>query len=129
MPTLTVSATVSYGDTTPEGSVLRRLPLTFTLTYTEQSEKIVHVAASATDSAITMDSVGSPKFVLARSLEGDVTVKISDGVVATPTPTALTATGGWVMIANPSGQAINRLLVTTPASPTTGARIQIVAFE
>lgn len=129
MPTLTTTTVLSFGDTTPEGSVPQRIPLSFSLTYTEQSTKIVHIAASAVDSLITLDSVATPKFLFARSLEGDVTIKISDGVVATPTPSALTSTSGWVMIANPSGQVINRILVTTPASPTTGARIQVIAFE
>jgi hypothetical protein len=127
MPTLTVSATLSYGNTVPDGSVPCRLPLTYTLQYTEASNKIVHVAAGSTDFAVSLDSVSAPKFVFVQSLETDVTVKLSDGV--TSVPTALTPSGGWVMLANPNGQPVNELLVTTPASPVGGARISILSFE
>lgn len=129
MPTLTFSGTLTYGDTTASGSVARREILSLTFTYTETSIKTVVVPASAVDSAIALDSVSAPKYVFVESLETDVTVKLSDGVVATPTPTSLKAASGWVLIANPDGQEINSLLVTTPASPTTGARVRILAFE
>lgn len=129
MPTLTVTATVQFGDATTEGAVPCRLPLTYTLSYTEKSEKIVAFGASVTDQSVTFDSVSAPKFLLARSLEGDVTLGLSDGVTADPTPTALAVESGWLMIANPSGQVINEILVTTPASPTTGARVEFICFE
>ena len=129
MPTLTVSATLTYGNTTPDGAVPCREPLTFTLTYTEKSDKIVQLAASVTDSAISLDSVTAPKFVFVQSIETDVTVKLSDGVTADPTPTSVAEGDGWIMIANPNGQAINSILVTTPASPTTGAQVRILAVE
>ncbi len=129
MPTLTVTATLSYGSTTPDGAVPCREPLSFTLSYDEQSIKTVHIPASTTDFAITLDTVSAPKFVFAKAEATDVTVKLSDGVVATPTPTSLSENGGWIMISNPNGQAINRLLVTTPASPTGGARVKVIAFE
>lgn len=129
MATLTVSATLQFGDTTPDGAVPCRIPLTFTLDYTEESVKTVAIAASATDSSIELDSVTAPKFLFVRSLATDVTVKVTDGVTADPTPTSVAEDGGWVMLANPNGQAINQLLVTTPASPATGARVQVIAFE
>ena len=127
MPTLNVSATLSYGSTVPDGSVPCRLPLSYTLSYSEASSKIVHVAAGVTDFSVALDSVAAPKFVFIQSLETDVTVKLSDGV--TSVPTALTPTGGWVMLANPNGQPINELLITTPASPVSGARVSIISFE
>lgn len=129
MPTLTATTTLQYGNTTPDGAVPCRVPLTFTLTYTEKSEKIVAVAAGQTDQAVTFDSISAPKFLFARSLEGDVTIKVSDGVTADPTPTALSATSGWIMLAHPDGQSINTILITTPASPTSGARIEFIVFE
>ena len=129
MPTLTITGSLSYGSTTPDGSVPCREPLTYSLTYTEQSIKTVQIAASTTDFPITLDTVGSPRFIFAKAELTDVTVKLSDGVVASPTPTSLAESGGWIMIANPNGQTINRLLVTTPASPTSGARVKVLAFE
>jgi len=129
MPNLTVSVTLTYGDITPDGAVPCREPLTFTLAYTEASIKTVQIAASTVDFPILVDTVGAPKFIYAKSEATDVTVKLSDGVVVTPTPTSLSAEGGWIMIANPNGQAIKSLLVTTPASPASGARVKVIAFE
>jgi hypothetical protein len=129
MPTLTLSATLTYGNTTPDGAVPCREPLEFTVTYTEMALKTVAIPASSTDFSIDLDSVGSPKFLLVQSLETDVTVKLSDGVTADPTPTDVAAADGWVMVAASAGQQINLLLVTTPASPTTGARVRVLAVE
>jgi len=129
MPDLTLSATLTFGDSTTAGAVPKREPLEFTITYTEQSDKTVAIAASTTDFAISLDSVAAPKFLLVQSLATDVTVKLSDGVTADPTPTAVAEGSGWVMIANATGQPINALLVTTPASPTTGARVRVFAVE
>lgn len=129
MPKLTVAATLTYGDTTPDGSVPCREPLSFTFDYTEQSIKTVQIPASTTDFAINVDTVGAPKFLFAKSETTDVTIKLSDGVVVTPTPSALSEEGGWIMLANPNGQVIKTILVTTPASPTAGARVKVIAFE
>lgn len=129
MPTLTVAATLTYGGTTPDGAVPCRMPINFALDYTEQSIKTVQIAASTTDFPITVDTVGSPKFLFARSDTTDVILKLSDGVTADPTPTGLSEDGGFIMLANPNGQAITQLLVTTPASPTGGARVTVIAFE
>lgn len=130
MPTLTASLTLSYGDSAPAGAnIPARQQLSYTLNYSEESSKIVHIPAATTDHPITLDTVAAPKFVFARALDVDVTIKVSDGVVLTPTPSALAAASGWFMIANPNGQTIDTLLVTTPASPTTGARVQVIAFE
>jgi hypothetical protein len=129
MPTLTLETTLIYGDTTPNGAVPQRTPLTFTISYTEDSKQRVRVAAGVTDAPITVDSVGAPKFLLIRSLEGDVGIKVSDGVVLTPTPSSLAANSGYMIVANPNGQVINRVLVTTPASPASGALVEVLAFE
>lgn len=129
MPTLDFSGTLSFGDSTTEGAVPCRIPLTYTLTYTEESSKTVQIAAGQTDFAVDLDTVGTPRFILIRSLETDVDISLSDGVTADPTPTALAEGEGWVMLVNPNGQAINQFLVTTPASPTTGARVNFIAFE
>jgi len=129
MPDLTVAATLTFGPTTPEGAVPCREPLDFTVTYTEISHKIVTVAAAAVDFPIALDTVTAPTFLLVQSDVTDVVVKLSDGVTADPTPTALTEAKGWVMITNPTGQTINALLVTAPASPTTGARVRVLAVE
>jgi len=129
MPNLTLTGTLTYGNTTPEGAVPCREPLSFTVAYTESSMKTVQIAASGTDVPITLDSVGAPKFLLIQAIETDVTVKLSDGVTADPTPTAVSVGGGWVIIANTAGQVINTLLVTTPASPATGAKLRVLAVE
>jgi hypothetical protein len=129
MPDLTVSATLTFGSTTPTGAVPCREPLDFTITYTEKADKTVAVAANLSDFSITLDSVGAPKFLLVQSIVTDVTVKVSDGVTADPTPTSVVEGSGWIMLANANGQAINELLITTPASPTSGARIRILAVE
>jgi len=129
MATLTVTTVISYGSTTPDGSVPCREPLSMTFTYTEQSIKTVQIPAATVDFPVLLDTVGAPKFVFVQSLETDVTLKLSDGIVATPTPTALAQAGGWVMISNPTGQPIKQFLVTTPASPTTGARVKFLSFE
>lgn len=129
MPSLTAALTLTYGDTTPDGAVPCRVPLTFTMAYTEQSIKTVQIPASTTDFPVNVDTVGSPKFIFAEVDTTDVTVKLSDGVVVTPTPTSLSESGGWLMIANPNGQQIKTLLVTTPASPATGALFKVIAFE
>lgn len=127
MSTLTVETTISYGQGDAEGDVARRIVDTFTLTYTEKSTKTVRVAASATDELIELDSIGTPKFLLARCLETDIDIKLGDGV--TTVISSLKAGEGYVMIANSDGQAIDEISVTTPASPTEGARIEIIAFE
>lgn len=129
MPTLTIAATLTFGDTTPAGAVPCREPLDFTVTYTEKSDKTVAIAAGVTDQSITFDSVTAPKFVFVQSITTDVTVAVDDGVSTSPTPTALKEGDGWLMIANPDGQTINEILVTTPASPTTGAIVRVLAVE
>jgi len=127
MPTLTVNATISYGSTVPDGSVPCREPIAFTLNYSESSIKIVQIAASTTDFPVSLDTLGAPKFVFVQSVETDVTVKLSDGVDSVAT--TLAQSSGWAMLANPNGQPVNQLLITTPASPVTGARVRILAFE
>lgn len=129
MATLTFTGTLTHGSSTPEGAVPCREPFSFTVDYTEDSIKTVTVAASTVDGAVTLDTVSAPKFLLVQAVETDVTVKVSDGVTADPTPTQLTAGDGWIMIANTNGQPINALLITTPASPTTGARVRVLAVE
>jgi hypothetical protein len=129
MPTLTVTSVITYGSTVPDGSVPMREPVSMTFTYTEQSIKTVQIAANITDYSVTLDTLDAPKFVFIQAVETDVTVKLSDGTVVTPTPTALAVASGWVMLANPAGQPIKEFLVTTPASPTTGARVKFLAFE
>jgi len=129
MPTLTVSTVVTYGSTTPDGSVPTREPYTYSITYSQESVKTLQFAASATDVAVALDTITAPKFLLIQALDTDVTIKLSDGVVVTPTPTALSATQGWLLISNPNGQPIKQFLVTTPASPVTGARVKFLAFS
>ena len=131
MPNLTLSATLTYGesDSDTSGAVPCREPLSFTLTYTEVSIKEVQIAASETEHSITLDSVDNPKFLLVESTETSVDVKLDDGVTSDPTPSKLAEGDGWIMIANPNGQAINEILVTTPASPSSGARVRVLAFE
>ena len=126
---LDLTATLTYGDSTTSGAVPCREPLNFTFTYTEIADKTVAIAAGETDFPIALDSVTAPKFLLVQSKATDVTVKLSDGVTADPTPTAVAEASGWIMIANPNGQALNALLVTTPASPTTGALLRVLAVE
>lgn len=125
--TLTAALVLTYGESVPSTNVPCRQNLSFALTYTEESSKTVHVPPSSTDYPISLDTVTAPKFLFARSLDVDVTVKLSDGVLSAPS--ALSASGGWIMLANPSGQTVNELLVTTPASPAGGAHIQVIAFE
>lgn len=127
MPTLTATLLLTYGPTVPQGAVPQRLPLTYTLDYTEASEKIVHVAANQAAFAITLDSVTAPKFLFARAVDVDVVVALSDGT--DEVETSLSVAQGWLMLSSPAGQSINEIIVTTPATPTTGARIQIIAFE
>ncbi len=129
MPSLTISTVITYGSTTPDGSVPCREPYLLTFTYTEQSIKTVQIAADEEDFEVLLDTLDSPKFVFVQAVETDVTIKLSDGVVVTPTPTTLAVAGGWVMLSNPAGQLIKKFLVTTPASPTTGARVKFMAFE
>jgi len=129
MATLTVTTVISYGSTVPDGSVPCREPLSLTFTFTEQSTKIVQIPAATVDFPVLLDTVGAPKFVFVQALETDVTVKLSDGLVVSPTPTSLAQAGGWIMLSNPTGQQIKQFLVTTPASPTTGARVKFLSFE
>jgi len=124
---LTATLTLAYGDTATQGNVLSRQNFAFSLAYAEESSKIVHVPASSTDFPVNLDTVGSPKFLFARTLDIDVTLKLSDTV--DDVPSALAAASGWLMICNPSGQAVKQLLATTPPSPASGAHIQVIAFE
>jgi len=125
--TLTVATTITFGDSALNGGIPQRVPLSFALTYAEESNKTVLVPAASTDFEITLDSVENPKFLLVRSLDVDCSCKLVSGL--TNAPTELAGGGGWIMITNPSGQPINSLLVTTPASPSSGAHIQVIAFE
>jgi hypothetical protein len=128
MPILEASVTIAYGDTLPAtGTVPWRKTFPFSLTYNEESIKTVAIPASTTDFLLTLDTVTAPKFIFMRAIDVDVTVKYSDGT--DEVATALSATSGWLMIVNPNGQPMNRFLVTTPASPTTGAHVQVLAFE
>jgi len=127
MPTLTVETTLSYGQGSAEGDVARRVLNTYTLDYTEKSNKTVHVAAGVTDQAISLDSVSSPKFILARCIETDVDIKLSDGL--TTVISALKEGNGYILIAHPDGQDINEILITTPATPAEGALVEILSFE
>lgn len=124
---LTATLTLQFGDASVQGAVPARRPLTFSLAYTEESQKIVSVPANTTDQPIALDSVASPKFLFARAIDIDLDVKLVSG--SDEVATNLAVSSGFILIANPSGQAINSLLVTTPASPSTGGRIEIIAFE
>ena len=125
---LTATLTLSYGDASVQGAVLARRPLTFALAYAEESTKIVHVPANTTDFQVDLDTINAPKFLFARTMDVDVTIKLSDAG-ANEVPSALSADSGWVMICNPAGQAVKRLLITTPATPAGGAHVEILAFE
>ncbi len=128
MPALEVSLSIAYGDTLPAtNTVPWRKNFTFSLTYTEESIKTVAIPAATTDFPILLDTVTAPKFVFARAVDVDVIIKFVDG--ADEVPTALAAASGWLMIVNPNGQPMDSFLVTTPASPTTGAHVQVLAFE
>ena len=127
MSTLSLECTLVYGATTPTGAVPIRIPLSYTVEYTEESCKTVRVAAAATDTLVQFDTVTAPKFLLVRSLEGTVTLKLGDGT--TTVISGLTEEDGYILIACPAGQDIDRVLVTTPASPSSGALIDIKAFE
>lgn len=131
MASLTATLQLSYGEAVPAGvNIPARQTLTFTLPYVQESAKTILVPAASTNFPIDLDTLTAPKFVFAQSLDVDVTITLSDGVVATPTPSALQGGAGWFMVANgaTAGQAINRIFVNTPASPTTGAHIQVLAF-
>jgi len=127
MPTLTVETTLSYGLGSAEGDVARRVLNTYTLTYAEKSTKTVRVAAGVTDESITLDSITKPKFLLARCLETDVDIKLSDGV--TTVISSLKEGDGYLLLSHPDGQDINEIQVTTPATPAEGALVEIIAFE
>lgn len=128
MPTLTATLTLSYGDSVPVGqNVPCRTTHTFTMEYTEKSIKTVAVPAATVLFPVALDTVGSPQFLLVRSLDVDVELGLTDG--ESVVPTQLAAGAGWVMIACPNGQDINALGITTPVSPAGGARIEILAFE
>lgn len=126
MPTLTAVLTLTYGDT-GTGNVPQRKTHSYTQEYTEESSKIVAVAASQTDFPILLDSLGDPKFICISGVDEDLTIKLGDGVDTLAT--AISAASGYLVIANPAGQGIDRLLVTTGATPLTGAHIRITAFE
>lgn len=128
MPTLTCTLSFSYGDVPPPATnVPLRTAKIIEIPYTEESVKRVRVPASSTDFPIALDSVGAPKFLFVGAVDIDATVKLSDQT--DDVGTALSAGSGFVCITNPSGQPINQLLVTTAATPTTGALIEILAFE
>lgn len=127
MPQLNVTMTLSYGSPVGTNTTPWKEPLSFTLSYTEESVKTVAIAASTVDFPVALDTVTAPKFLFIRCLETEVTVKLVSG--ADESATAMRPSDGWVMIANSAGQAINSLLVTTPVLPATGARVQILAFE
>lgn len=124
---ITATLTLTYGDATPPGNTLMKQNFTFAFDYAEESTKTVHVPASSTDFPITLDTVSAPKFLFARTKDTDVTLKLSDSTDTVPT--ALAAASGWLMLCNPDGQDINRLLVTTGATPAGGAHIEIISFE
>lgn len=127
MSTLTLEATLIYGDVLPNGSVPLRIPLTYSVTYTEESTQRVHVAAGETAFPVALSSITAPKFLLVRSLEGEVEISLVAGI--TSVPTACSEGSGYVVIANPNGQVINAITVTTPSSPASGALIEIIAVE
>lgn len=128
MPDFSATLSIVYGDATPAGSnVPQRRALTFEFAYTEESCKTVAVPASTTDFPVDLDTVSAPKMLLIRSRDVDVTITLVNG--ADDVPTSLAATNGWVMFCNPNGQPVNALTITTPASPASGARVEILAFE
>lgn len=129
MPSLTADLILTFGDTTPETAVPCREPFKFTITYTEESTKRVRVPAGSTDMLVSLDTVGDPKFIFIQALSNDVTVKLSDGVATDPAPIQLTEADGWIMIANPEGQSVDRVLLTTPLTPSEGSLVRIVSFE
>lgn len=127
MPSLTVEMILSYGPTTPTGTVPCRKTTSLTFAYNEQSIKTVHVPPGQPAFAVALDTITAPKLLLIRAVDVDVGVGLSDGV--TTTNTALSAAGGWTLLSNPSGQPINALTIATPASPVAGAYVEILAFE
>lgn len=128
MPNLDVTLSIAYGETLPATSTVPwRKPFTFSLTYAEESIKTVLLPASTVDFSLTLDTVTTPKFIFMRAVDVDVTVKYTDGT--DEVTTALAAASGWLMIVNPNGQPIRQFLISTPASPTTGAHVQVLAFE
>ncbi len=126
MPTLTAVLTLTYGDT-GAGNVPLRKTYSYVQEYTEESSKIVAVAAAQTDFPISLDSLGDPKFVCISGVDEDLAIKLGDG--SDTLATAISAESGYLVIANPSGQGIDRILVTTEATPLTGAHIRITAFQ
>jgi len=129
MPTLTADLILTFGDTTPDTAVPCREPFRFSITYTEESTKRVRIPAGSTDFPVLLDTVGDPKFVFITALENDATIKLSDGVATDPAPTELIEGNGWIMLSNPTGQVIDRVLITTAASPSEGSLVRIVSFE
>lgn len=130
MPILNASLVVTYGSLIPNGAVPRRDPFLFTLEYTEESSKLVHVPPNMTDYPIKLDSISEPKFLLLSCELADVGIKLSDGLVDGGRVTsALAAGAGWIMLVHPVGQQIKEILVTTPASPVSGARVRVISFE
>lgn len=129
MPTLTVDLVMTNGDTSPDTAVPCREPFKFTVSYTEESSKRVRVPAGSTDLLVMLDTVGDPKFIFIQALSNDVTVKLSDGTATDPAPIELTEADGWIMLANPTGQAVDRVLLTTPVTPSEGSLVRIVSVE
>jgi hypothetical protein len=129
MPTLTADLVLTFGETTPDNAVPCREPFKFTITYTEESTKRVRIPAGSTDLLVNLDTVGDPKFVFIQALSNDVTVKLSDGTATDPAPIQLTEADGWIMICNPGGQSVDRVLLTTPVTPSEGSLVRIVSFE
>jgi len=130
MPTLTANLVVTYGSLIPNGAVPRRDPFIFALDYTEESSKLVHVPPAVIDYPVQLDSITAPKFLLLSCELADVSIQLSDGLDEGGRVTsALAAGAGWIMFVHPVGQQIKEILVTTPASPVSGARIRIISFE
>lgn len=132
MPTFTQTVTTSFGEETSTGGIPCREPETTTFTYTNESLKRLTLGAGLTDFEVIVDETTAPKALFVTSELGDVTVKFGVGTVgeaATLPDIPLSLDKGTHQFINTDGHTITRIYITTPASPTTGARIRIRSFQ
>ncbi len=110
----TLTAKLSLTDSGPTYSASTSTPVTMTLTYTESYSTTTIGTTTINMSGVLPD----PKFVMIRAIAGSGTVSFGTDV------TKIDATGGWVMLACQTGQALDTFVITETSSLTS----EIIAY-
>lgn len=127
MPTLTVTTTLTYGDSTSDNAVPCKVPLSYSLDYTEKTERRIVLDTGGSETMSVDIGENGPKFILARIESGDAVVSIESSTSGNVSPEIEfneETDKGWLTLVGPESNTIDTVNVST----TDGATIVVLAI-